>query len=1144
MRLRSPGGPFVPVLLCGAALFGSLAATEVQSQEFRATISGRVTDASGAPLPGVKVVVTRLETNTSAEAVSNERGHYTVPFLPPGRYRVHAAADAPFRTATREGVALGTAERVTVDLVLQLGAQETLDVVAPVSAADTSRSILSQTMDATRVAELPLNGRQVYMLIQLTSGALNNQIFSGAGAPDTRAWDLNENYSIHGSRPGNNEFLIDGSPHSATGGWQYAPVVDAVEEFKVQAAAVDASYGRTSGGVVNLTLKSGTNRLRGSAFWFHRDDSLDANTTQNNRAGIKKLGHEFDNYGFVLGGPIRRDRTFFMAAFDGFRDRVPFPRTVTVPTEKQRLGDFSETYDSQGRLITIYDPLTTRPDPDRPGQFIRDPFPGNRIPPERLSPVALNLLAHIPLSNVPGDPFTGALNYLASPNVGSIRYDSYLVRLDHHFSPRHRLALTSSANWGAEFRSENGFPGPARRGNWPRGRDHYLESLDHVWMVSDRSVLNLRASFDRFFGYNSYDYARLTEDLGIQTPFQVVPQYPLLNIEGYESLFPNTPRRTVNKIYSAQATFSSSRGAHSMRWGGEFRAYTIERVSPGEGQGRFQFSRGFTQRDPLTADGSGNAFAGFLLGYPSGGGVEVTSPGERRYLYGGVFVQDDWRPTSRLTLNLGLRWDYQAPVAERFDRLTVGFDTTSPSPLRVPGLDLKGGLLFGGPGQRSPYKADYGNFQPRLGAAYKLMHSLTLRANYGRSYLPLSGAGQEGFLQTGFSVRTPFVASVQTGVPFNTLERPFPEGILQPAGASLGPLTQLGQGVSFVNPDFKIPYVDQWSAGFTADLPWGVTVDAAYVGSRTRRLPISRGLNDIPLAERRRGIASLGGNPSYLLEQVPNPFAGQLPGTPLNARTISRQQLLKPFPQFLSVTMEKENGGSASYDALEIAAHVQRSGLVAAATYAWMRSFESLGYVDTGDDGQLWRALASFDRTHRFTVSAVWELPFGRGRRFGGMAEGLLGHLISGWQLNAIGEIQSGTPTGMPGGVRLLADTARLPNGQQTLDRWFDNSTRRNPRPDGTYAWDVLPPFEFSTLSPRMSDVRDPWASQWTFALVKNTRFKDRYNVQLRLEAFNAFNTPIYAGPDLDVNSPRFGRITPDQINFPRHVQVGVRVTF
>lgn len=1125
-----------------AAVVSLLPALWLDGQEFRATITGLVVDPSGAPLSGARVVATRLETNTSVETLTNPSGRYVVPFLAPGRYRV-SAAHAPYRADVRDDVVLRAAARVALDLALMIAARETLDVVAS-PPADTSSSVLSQTMDSGRVAELPLNGRQVYMLMQLSAGALNNQILSGGGQAGTRAWDLNDNYSIHGSRPGNNDFLIDGAPHSATGGWQSSPVVDAVEELTLQSASVDASYGRTSGAVVNLALKSGTNRLRGAAFWFHRDDALDANTTQNSRAGIPKQGHDFNNYGFVVGGPVRRDRTFFMAAFDGFRDHVPFPRTATVPTDRQRLGDFSETRDSRGQPITIFDPLTTRPDPVNPGRLVRDPFPGNRIPAERLSPVALRLLAQIPRANLPGDLTTGTNNYLASPNLGTIRYDSYLLRLDHHFGPRQRSSLTSSANWGTEFRSENGFPGPARRGNWPRGRKNSLNTLDHVWTMSARSVLNLRVSFDRFVGYNAADYAALADDLGIETPFQVVPQYPLITIDGYESLFPNSARRTVNKIYAAQANASSSLGAHNLRAGGEFRAYHIERVSPGEGQGRFGFSRAFTQRDPLTGDASsGNAFASFLLGYPGSGGVEVASPSQRRYLYAGVFVQDDWKATSRLTLNLGLRWDHQVPVTERFDRLNVGFDSRSPSPLGVPGLDLRGGLLFAGPGRRSPYAAEHGDFQPRLGASYQIARALAVRGSFGRSYLPLSGAGQEGFLQTGFSVRTPFVASVQTGIPFNTLERPFPEGLLQPAGASAGLLTQVGSGVSFVNPDFKIPFVDQWSVGFTTSLPGRISVDVAYVGSRTRRLPIARAVNEIALAERLRGIERLGGSPSYLLQQLPNPFAGRLPGTALNAPTLARSQLLRPFPQFLGITMEKESAGSASYDALEVAGHVRRPGLIATATYTWMKSFESLGYLNNGFDERPWHALASFDRTHRVTLTALWELPFGSGRRAGGNGGGFWRRLTGGWQLNAIGEIQSGTPTGIPSG-RLRTGSARLPKGEQTLDRWFDNSTRTNPRPDGSYAWEAIPPFEFATDSPRLADVRDPWAAQWTFALVKNTRIKDRYILQVRLEAFNAFNTPIYLGPNLDIDSPRFGRITPDQVNFPRHVQLGVKLTF
>jgi hypothetical protein len=1104
--------------------------TLARAQDFRATVTGVVTDASGAALPGVKVGLTRLATNTTVVTMTNDDGHYVAPFLHPGSYRV-VAAHPRLQPCVRD-VELGTAERRNVDIRLDTGvAAETVQVRAD-RGGEGIGGLLAGAVPDTRIAELPLNGRQVFMLMQLTAGTLNNQTtFREVGAAGTRAWDLNGNYSIHGSRPESNEFLIDGAPHSATGGWQYAPLVDAVQEIKVQAAAVDASYGRTSGGVVNLTLKSGTNDLHGAVFLFHRGDALDANTTQNNRQGIAKRGHRFDNYGAVLSGPIRRDRTFFMVYFDGFRDTVPSPRTVTVPTERQRAGDFSETYNSAGQLVTIYDPLTTRPDPDRPGRYRRDPFPGNKIPAERWSPAAVRLLAHIPPPNVPGEARTGAGNYLASPNVGSLRYDSYLVRIDHHFSARHRLFATTTGNWGAEFRSENGLPGPALRGNWPRGREHSMSTLDHVAALGERSVLNLRASLDRFDSFNTSDYAALTEDLGITTPFQVIAQYPLLTFDGYESVFPATPRRTVNTIVSGQANVSVGWRRHALRAGGEVRSYRIERANGGEGQGRFNFNRAFTQRDPLSADAaSGNAFASYLLGYPASGGVDVASDSDRRYLYGAFFVQDEWRLTPRLTLSLGLRWEHQAPVTERHDRLTVGFDRTSPSPLSVPGQAVHGGLLFPTAERRSPYAAEYSDVQPRVGASYRASDSLVLRALGGRSYLPLTSGGQEGFHQTGFSIRTPFVAQVETGVPFATLDRPYPSGLQSPPGSTLGLATQAGSSVVFVNPAFEIPFADQWALGVTLELFRRLTLDAAYVGSRTRRLPINgRAINEVPLADRLRAAE----DPSHLLATVPNPFAGLLPGTPLDAATVPRGQLLRPHPQFTDVTMDKDNAGWAHHDALEITARGQWGGAAAVVTYVWGRSREALGYTNNGYDTRPWSALASFDRTHRLTASLLWQLPSSR----------RLGALLTGWQVNAIGEIQSGTPTAMPGGARLVSPSAALAEGQG-LDRWFDNSTKASPRPDGTWAWEVLPPFALSSLGPRLSDVRDPWAPQWTLALVKNTPLRGRCRLQLRLEAFNAFNTPIYAGPDTSVASPRFGRLTPDQINFPRHVQLGARVTF
>src|SRR5262245_39176317 len=319
-------------------------------QEFRATVTGRVTDVQGAVVPGAMVTITNVQTNISTTTASNESGNYTVPLLQPGEYRVSAGL-AGFQKFVREGVVLRTAERATVDITLAVGnLDQTVTVTEELGNSNTDASTLGQVMENKRVSELPLNGRQAFMLLQLTAGTLFTQTtFGSTGFSGTRAWDTTGNVSIHGSRVGNNEFLIDGAPDAATGGWQYAPVVDAVEEFKVATSSVDAAYGRTGGGVVNLTMKSGTNNLHGSMFLFHRGNSLDANTTQNNRNGIQTVGHRFDDFGTVLSGPIRRDKTFFMGFYEGFREHIPFPRTSTVPSDLERQGDFSQTFNSAGQ---------------------------------------------------------------------------------------------------------------------------------------------------------------------------------------------------------------------------------------------------------------------------------------------------------------------------------------------------------------------------------------------------------------------------------------------------------------------------------------------------------------------------------------------------------------------------------------------------------------------------------------------------------------------------------------------------------------------------------------------------------------------------------------------------------------------------
>jgi len=434
-----------------------------------------------------------------------------------------------------------------------------------------------------------------------------------------------------------------------------------------------------------------------------------------------------------------------------------------------------------------------------------------------------------------------------------------------------------------------------------------------------------------------------------------------------------------------------------------------------------------------------------------------------------------------------------------------------------------------------------------VSASYKVTDAIVLRGNFGRSMLPLTGDRQESIQQTSFSQRTNIISSIQTGIPFNTLDNPYPEGLLAPTAGAQGLGTGIGTGFTFINTEFSVPYTNQWMAGLSWELPfWNLSLDAAYVGNKTDGLSTSRDINRWSREEQNRAIERLGGNANYLNEQVPNPFAGLVPGTALNNPTVARSQLLRPMPQFNGVTIDRLDNGWADYHALELAANRRFTrGLQVGVNYAFMRRNEKLDYL-TAYDVEPIVGLNVDDQPHRLSITALYELPFGAGKAIGGGATGFLNALIGGWQLNVLGEIESGKPIGIPGNyIYLDGDFARLklPDGEQSLNKWFDNSTPSNPRPDGTYAWAPLPPNDDRVTPIRQGHVRQPTEPQWALSLFKNTRV-GRLTTQLGIEAFNAFNTPIYNGPNTDPNNVRFGQITPDQINFPRQVQIRVRVLF
>ncbi|HEV2765414.1 MAG TPA: TonB-dependent receptor, partial [Pyrinomonadaceae bacterium] len=708
-----------------------------------------------------------------------------------------------------------------------------------------------------------------------------------------------------------------------------------------------------------------------------------------------------------------------------------------------------------------------------PGRFIRDPFPGNIIPPNRLNPVGLAIANAFPLPN------TGAAgarfnNFINSPNLESEQFYNFVLRGDANIGENHHMFARYVRNKRNQF-SGFDYPGLGRDAQDPLVRANNGVAVDLVSTLSQTKVLNLRATYTRFVQAASrrtaegFDATTIGLPAGFNAarPVAIVPRFEL---EQYQAFGPRNPSQNTTNTISLQGNLAMVYGKHSLRVGGEVRDNRINArgASFSWGGGQFAFNRNFTQQDPtLPASGTqGSAVASLLLGFPSGGTVDDLSRPGFRWRYYAPYIQDDIRVSRKLSVNLGLRYDYEAAPVERFNQQNRGFGFDQTSPLQAliagrPGVNecpactnLRGGLLFAGVnGQpEEAFEADRNNFQPRVGVAYELNEKTVLRGGYGLYYFPQAEFGGT----TGFTISTPFVSTLSTGIPANSLSNPFPAGILRPVGSSLGLLTQAGGNVIFSNPDREIPKIHQYSVGLQRQLPGNFRLDLAYVGSRSLDILTNdfnvgnaRNINVLSAAQ----LADARVRPGFYNEEVDNPFAGLLPGTGLNGARIARRRLLVPFPQFNEVVMALENAGDIRYDSLQ--ASVERrtaSGLTVIASYTFSKTIGALGFLNPQDE-EASRSVTDFDRPHVFVLSGVYQLPFGRGRQFFTDAGRGLNMLLGGWEYNFIARFQSGRPLNLPGNVDLIADPVIEDN---VAERYFNtcvrqtNGTSRRPNAFGT----------------------------------------------------------------------------------------------
>jgi hypothetical protein len=621
-------------------------------------------------------------------------------------------------------------------------------------------------------------------------------------------------------------------------------------------------------------------------------------------------------------------------------------------------------------------------------------------------------------------------------------------------------------------------------------------------------------------------------------------------VDSYGFLGSNTFLFEPTNVFSLAPNVALIRGRHTVKIGLDYRVSRFTEQRPDFAASRLNFDRGFTRQNYLVQDAvSGNAIASMLLGYPVSGLIDNNVFPYYQTQYAAPWIQDDFKVTRKLTLNLGLRWDMNFAPTERFNRANRGFfaDAVNPISERVnktqfPGFQVRGGIGFAGVnGQpRTPFVNDLRTVQPRIGAAYQLSTKTVLRGGFGMFYTsPIS----RGFTN-GFSIQTPYVSSIDAGrTPANNVSNPFPQGVLQPPGSSLGLQTFLGQSPSFTDPLFRTPYVRQFSFGVQRQLPWGMTLDASYVGSRTMKAAVSRPYNELP-------VEALALGASVLNQSVPNPFAGLINAGGLGAATIPRQQLLRPFPQFASFNMADRNEGRIWYNSLQVLVEKRYShGLTFLAAYTLSKNIEAMSYLN-GQDAAPTRTLTAWDTPHRLTIAPIYELPFGPGRALFNTQNKFWSRVAGGWQTVVTSTFQSGTPMSIPGDVYLLGDP-RLAN--PTWDRLFKtgvidvNGTVRNVLPGEQPVFQVRPPFTLRTTPLRYGNLRNQWGRTYDFSILKTVKFTERVKSQFRVEAFNVLNTAIFsANPNLTPTSVNFGKIFRDngQSNSPRIVQLGFRLEY
>jgi hypothetical protein len=1183
MRLRSSVS-FLILLACAALV--APWQERLFAQEARGAIVGRVTDPQDAVIPRASVVVTNKAMGTRLSLVTNDVGFYQATYLIPGLYQITVEAPG-FKKSLRDNLEVRVSDRLEVNITLEVGAPaESITVTEEAPLLTTASASVGTVVDAKRIADMPLSYGNPFLLIAAAGGVT----FTGDARLD-RPFEPTHivGYAMAGSRGNVSDVTLDGAPTSATANANqviaaYVPPTDIVQEFKVQTATFDAQFGQTMGGVTNISLKSGSNSFHGTAFYSFQRKDFWANDFFNNAQSKPRAAFSFNRWGGSFGGPAYipkvyngKNKTFFMWGYEGIRDARPRhdDATNTVPTPAMRTGDLSALL-KVNSSYQIYNPFT-RTGPVS-GRYTAQPFPNNVIPASLINPISKNILSYFPEPSSPATAAADGTNNMVDASVvENAKYYNHSWRVDHNVSDKQRIFVRVSL-----YRRDSTYNNYFR--NISTGITFQFLAraavFDDVYTLSPTTVLNTRYSYSRFIrvqdnnaGARGFDITTLGFPASYASLIpKDIARFPSINMTGYIPTAPSTGENRPVMNHTVAVTLSKAQSAHFIRTGFEFRAYQeTDHFFSAAQTGQFNFDATWTrgpQDNSATAPGSiGQSVAAFLLGLPSASSLVARSAdyAEQSNSWG-VFVQDDWKVSRKLTINLGLRYEFEQPLHERYNRSVVSFDPAYVQAFsaaaqtvyaRAPLAELAasqfkatGGLTFAGVdgNPNGLYHTPKKNFMPRFGLAYQIERDTVLRTGFGVFYGFL-GARRSDVIQSGFSQNTNMVPTINNIDFIATLSNPFPNGVQTPVGAAAGKQTFLGQNISFFNQYPNVPRVSRWELGLQHVFKGGVLLEANYTGNKTLHIEIPPTGNPPVVNLNALSNQYLSKSPTrdnttnnYLTGSVTNPFYGLGPAgntqSVFTNTTIARSTLLLTYPEFGSVSTSVNTGYSWYHGLIVLVEKRFSKGYSLAGNYTFSKFMQANELLNAADPQPV-RVISDQDTPHRLSLSGVVEFPFGKGKPLLNTSNPVVSRLVGGWQISGGWGYQVGFPLGW-GNILYYSDPKNivLPADQRTVGHWFNKAgfetVSASQLVNNVRTW----PLRFSQIRGRNGNNVDA-------ALFKNTRVTEGKNIQFRAEFLNAFNHTGFPAPVLTPTSTTFGQIVAsNQAGYPRRLQLTLKYIF